>query len=600
MPYRADLPVFETPPATLAAFEAASARAAASPLPPGTAGDDEDGRHALLAHQAALLATPARVRDFMKDYRLHSLALIDAVCSQRVDHIESLLKAFWATQWENRAMFANETLVGLIVMRDSLVYATLAQKLLPNVLHALPISVAALLKDYTRQLSGWLESALVTFPVAFQQAKIGTARVAAASLFKQASLNHLAQAARSVLANEAQLRRMRDDLGDVDVQALQQQASLVCSCPDSVVLPALTEVYCNIEGQLSLERWADWLHSLVRRLAGDQPLADFFPNFYLKWSLYGSLLVRHLTIKNAVSFGSFHLLRTLFDDYLLYVLEQHRAGRDISVAVTAAVAHEHGSHQPPTAQVQHVPPPPPPPPVVPLVPRAPIAVAVAAATSTSAAAATATAATAASVTKYEPMIEDDDPAQLRGSMASRNSNMSWPPSFQAPHSHRVRAGTPKNTAELGSMLAGTASTNDLHAFAPSPSPTPFRSTFAPSPALGLDGGGGGGGARSSLFTSPPLIGSGAGGTLGTLGTLGIGVGGGVAGNASVTSFSPFVEMMYARDTPFGSMISQPSPVTMLGQQRSAPPQFGVPEQLSGMHVPKPRAAASITPFEGTL
>jgi hypothetical protein len=83
-----------------------------------------------------------------------------------------------------------------------------------------------------------------------------------------------------------------------------------------------------------------------------QSLLEFFPSFYLKWSLYGSLLVRHLTVKNAVSFGrlrwccgqprnvysvadivfcfrapigSFHLLRTLFDDYLLYVLEQERA-----------------------------------------------------------------------------------------------------------------------------------------------------------------------------------------------------------------------------------------------------------------------------------
>ena len=102
--------------------------------------------------------------------------------------------------------------------------------MLPNVLHALPISVAALLKDYTRQLVDWLDAALAGFPEPFRQAKLQSARYTCSQLYKQASLNHLAQAARSVLSNETQLGRMLQDLGDVDVQALQQQASLVCDC----------------------------------------------------------------------------------------------------------------------------------------------------------------------------------------------------------------------------------------------------------------------------------------------------------------------------------------------------------------------------------
>jgi hypothetical protein len=377
MPFRADLPVFDIPPAALEQLQLASASAAASSAnhTVGGAADDEDddaaNANASTAdaaaaaaaaattasppqHVCALLATPVRVKQFMSAYRLHSLSLLDVIYAGRIDHMESLLSAFWRGQWENRAMFASDVVIGLIVLRDTQVYATLANKLLPNVLHALPISVAALLKDYTRQLVGWLEAALAGFPDAFRQAKLGAARVAASSLYKQASLNHLAQAARSVLANEAQLQRMLGDLGDIDVQALQQQAALVCACGDDVVFTSLSEVYFNIENRYSLEQWAQWLHVLLLKLAAGQPLSDFFPHFYLKWSLYGSLLVRHLTIKNAVSFGSFHLLRTLFDDYLLYMLEQHRSGREIAPQAL-----------PPGAiltQATTAPPPPPPPP----------------------------------------------------------------------------------------------------------------------------------------------------------------------------------------------------------------------------------------------
>jgi hypothetical protein len=41
----------------------------------------------------------------------------------------------------------------------------------------------------------------------------------------------------------------------------------------------------------------------------------------LKWSFYSTLIIRDLTIRNASSFGSFHLLRTLFDEYIFYLVE---------------------------------------------------------------------------------------------------------------------------------------------------------------------------------------------------------------------------------------------------------------------------------------
>ena len=108
-----------------------------------------------------------------------------------------------------------------------------------------------------------------------------------------------------MLTNAQQLAHMLDDLTDVELSGLQAQASLVCSCPDQTVYSALCDIHYNIEHAYTLEQWAQWLHALVNKLVADsgQSLLDFFPSFYLRWSLYGSLLVRHLTVKNAVSFG---------------------------------------------------------------------------------------------------------------------------------------------------------------------------------------------------------------------------------------------------------------------------------------------------------
>ncbi len=44
--------------------------------------------------------------------------------------------------------------------------------------------------------------------------------------------------------------------------------------------------------------------------------------FLPRWSLYGSVILRDLTLRSAGSFGSFHLLRLLFDEFMIYTVEQ--------------------------------------------------------------------------------------------------------------------------------------------------------------------------------------------------------------------------------------------------------------------------------------
>lgn len=54
------------------------------------------------------------------------------------------------------------------------------------------------------------------------------------------------------------------------------------------------------------------------------------------WFLYpSSLVIRDLTLRSAASFGSFHLIRLLFDEYMFYLIE-HRVAQ-ISGVVPIAV-----------------------------------------------------------------------------------------------------------------------------------------------------------------------------------------------------------------------------------------------------------------------
>lgn len=49
-----------------------------------------------------------------------------------------------------------------------------------------------------------------------------------------------------------------------------------------------------------------------------------------------SLVIRDLTLRSAASFGSFHLLRLLYDEYMFYLIE-HRVARAIDTLPIAVM-----------------------------------------------------------------------------------------------------------------------------------------------------------------------------------------------------------------------------------------------------------------------
>ena len=62
--------------------------------------------------------------------------------------------------------------------------------------------------------------------------------------------------------------------------------------------------------------------------AGDQWMEKLkaMRQVYVSWCLYSSMLLREMTLRGSCSFGIFQLVRTLLDDYLLYVLKANVAG----------------------------------------------------------------------------------------------------------------------------------------------------------------------------------------------------------------------------------------------------------------------------------
>ena len=123
----------------------------------------------------------------------------------------------------------------------------------------------------------------------------------------------------------------------IDFSVVHWQADWLCAgghCPaggTAWVRDLVSQFRERLARRCSLEEWADWLESVTDHALTawvDQPAEVQLARgkrFLLGWTFHTSLLLRDITLRSAQSFGQFHLVRLLFDDYLLLLMEQKLA-----------------------------------------------------------------------------------------------------------------------------------------------------------------------------------------------------------------------------------------------------------------------------------
>ncbi|XP_023620406.1 DNA-binding protein RFX2 isoform X2 [Myotis lucifugus] len=276
-------------------------------------------------------------------YRRHCEATLDVVMNLQFHYIEKLWLSFWnakasssdgpaslpaSDEIPEATILPKDKLVSLCKcdpilkwMRncDHILYQALVEVLIPDVLRPVPSTLTQAIRNFAKSLEGWLTNAMSDFPQQVIQTKVSVVSASPQTLRRYTSLNHLAQAARAVLQNTSQINQMLSDLNRVDFANVQEQASWVCQCKESVVQRLEQDFKLTLQQQSSLDQWASWLDNVVTQVLKQHAGSPSFPKaarqFLLKWSFY-----------SAASFGSFHLIRLLYDEYMFYLVE-HRVAK---------------------------------------------------------------------------------------------------------------------------------------------------------------------------------------------------------------------------------------------------------------------------------
>ncbi|KAM6987174.1 transcription factor RFX3 isoform 2-T2 [Aplochiton taeniatus] len=299
--------------------------------------------------------SPDDVKALQTLYREHCEAILDVVVNLQFSLIEKLWQTFWrytptdsvegTTITENSGvseiearlprsrlmvLCRSEAVLKWMTTCDHLMYQALVEILIPDVLRPIPSALTQAIRNFAKSLEGWLNNAMNAIPPRMIQTKVAAVSAFAQTLRRYTSLNHLAQAARAVLQNTSQINQMLSDLNRVDFANVQEQASWVCQCEEGVVQRLEQDFKATLQQQSSLEQWAAWLDNVVTQVLTPYEHRPSFPRaarqFLLKWSFYSSMVIRDLTLRSAASFGSFHLIRLLYDEYMFYLVE-HRVAQ---------------------------------------------------------------------------------------------------------------------------------------------------------------------------------------------------------------------------------------------------------------------------------
>ncbi|ETE71679.1 DNA-binding protein RFX6, partial [Ophiophagus hannah] len=208
--------------------------------------------------------------------------------------------------------------------------------LIPATMQEMAEGILADIRNFAKNWEHWIISALENLPEELAAKKLPIARRFVSSLKRQTSFLHLAQIARPALFDQHIVNAMVTDIEKVDLYGIGSQALLTVSGSLNSEAEAYTEydsitVFQELKDLLkknaTVESFIEWLDTVIEQRVikaskqNGRSLKKRAQDFLLKWSFFGARVMHNLTLNNASSFGSFHLIRMLLDEYILLAME---------------------------------------------------------------------------------------------------------------------------------------------------------------------------------------------------------------------------------------------------------------------------------------
>ncbi|XP_071949864.1 uncharacterized protein [Antedon mediterranea] len=267
---------------------------------------------------------------FLTEYRTHCELLLEAILKGKFSEIYSIIMSFWQDlSVSNLQLLQMPSLAGTIYFCDILLYKTIIGILIPGITQEVPQSLLKAVRIFAKDFRSKLSKYIQKLPKKVFEAKNQAATSFVKLLVRKSSLSHIAQATRSILDNSRAVKMMQADWKEkTDLENLRRQIDwLIVDVKIVEDRPKLSTYFQEFEGLLeqkaTVEQHVDWINEVMKAFVDKTSETEekSMQNFLLYVSSISELVLRDHTLRSASSFGSYHLLHMLYNEYLLYRIE---------------------------------------------------------------------------------------------------------------------------------------------------------------------------------------------------------------------------------------------------------------------------------------
>ncbi|XP_041043335.1 DNA-binding protein RFX6 [Carcharodon carcharias] len=270
-------------------------------------------------------------------YKTHCQCILDNAINGNFEEIQNFLLHFWQGMPDHLLpLLENPVIIDIFCVCDSILYKVLTDVLIPATMQEMPESLLADIRNFAKHWEHWMSSSLENLPDNLSEKKLPIAQRFVSSLKRQTSFLHLAQIARPALFDQTVVNSMVADIEKVDLNSISSQALLTVSggtdqdfelYSDYDSITVFQELKDLLKKNATVESFIEWLDIIVEQRVikpskqNGRSLKKRAQDFLLRWSFFGARVMHNLTLNNASSFGSFHLIRMLLDEYILLAME---------------------------------------------------------------------------------------------------------------------------------------------------------------------------------------------------------------------------------------------------------------------------------------
>nr|XP_014348133.1 PREDICTED: DNA-binding protein RFX8 isoform X2 [Latimeria chalumnae] len=271
------------------------------------------------------------------EYYNYCQDILQNVRNKEFDRVEDLVIFFWKSlPFDAVTLMSLPDVCQLFNCYDAQLYKVIEKTLIDDFLEDVSVQYLKTARHFSKKFKSWLLNALESFPPPLQMSKNREVTMLVNRIRRKTCLSNLAKTMRMVFNDSQIISMLKTDLDSIITQnileiptkTVQTNFSNLKEVDSGMELKCLNSMLAVLGSSTEIRIYLNVVSSFLQEFVfqpskNKEEFIQLAANFQLRWNYFLTSISRAMTLFNAESFGSWHLLNLLLLEYVNHVLQSY-------------------------------------------------------------------------------------------------------------------------------------------------------------------------------------------------------------------------------------------------------------------------------------